>query len=630
MLTWIWARKYNLVRASRPLVKSEKIYQALFECAPDATLVVDREGTIVHANIRLQQLVGCDQNELQGSPYCSFFSSTGTLQQELEKLFGKSCEMTPVNVVGVMAVNKSGVGIPLEASLIPVKTNAGESSMVAITFRTADRMQKTEAELLKKNQLLQLAESIIMMGHWQWDLRTNNVLWSDNLYEIFGHERGGNITYDIYFNYIHPDDREYIGAMVTTFIDERKFENVYHRILLADGSVKNILLMGLVITNEQNEVVEMVGTCQDVTEQKMAEKKFRGLLESAPDAMIIVEEGGLIQLVNAQAENVFGYKKEELIGQQVEVLIPERFRHEHDKNRSGFFLDSKTRPMGAGLELLGLRKDGSEFPIEISLSPLEIEEGKLVSAAIRDITDRKRAEKELEAYNQQLQFKNKELEQFAFIASHDLQEPLSTVISLSSMLDRRHGEQLSADGKKNLLYIQQATSRMSELVRGLLDYSRIGRNRTLQNVDCNILLKEIKEDLANRIEQTHAEIQLGKLPTLTGYQTEMRLLFQNLISNALKFRKEGDMPQIKISASKKQGEWLFSIQDNGIGIADEHKEKIFIIFQRLHSRKRFNGTGIGLAHCHKIVDLHGGRIWVDSKPGDGSVFYFTIPAKKHG
>jgi PAS domain S-box-containing protein len=611
-------------------VKSENIYQALFECAPDATLVVDREGTIVHANTRLQKLVECDQNELLGSSYCSFFSSTGTLQKELEKLFGKSCEMNPVKVVGVMAVNKSEVGTSLEASLVPVKMDAGESSMVAITFRTADRMQKTEAELLRKNQLLQLAESIIMMGHWQWDLRTNNVLWSNNLYEIFGQEKGSSITYDIYFNYVHPEDMEYVSGLVKKSIKEKKFHDFFHRILLADGRVKNIHLMGLVITNDQDEVVEMVGACQDVTEQKMAEKKFKGLLESAPDAMIIVEEGGLIQLVNAQAENVFGYKKEELIGQQVEVLIPERFRHEHDKNRSGFFASPNTRSMGAGLELLGLRKDGSEFPIEISLSPLEIEEGKLVSAAIRDITDRKRAEKELEAYNQQLQFKNKELEQFAFIASHDLQEPLSTVISLSSILDRRQGEQLSADGKKNLLYIQQATSRMSELVRGLLDYSRIGRNRTLQNVDCNILLKEIKEDLANRIEQTHAEIQLGKLPTLIGYQTEMRLLFQNLISNALKFRKEGDMPQIKISASKKQGEWLFSIQDNGIGIADEHKEKIFIIFQRLHSRKRFNGTGIGLAHCHKIVDLHGGRIWVDSKPGDGSVFYFTIPAKKHG
>lgn len=358
------------------------------------------------------------------------------------------------------------------------------------------------------------------------------------------------------------------------------------------------------------------------------------LLETAPDSMVIVNDRGIIVLINAQTERLFGYSRKELIGKEVEILIPERFTN-HSTHRHNFFANPKTRSMGVGLELYGKHKEGKEFPVEISLSPLITDEGTFVSAAIRDISEKKELEKQILDSNlllekkvqqrtSELERKNKELEQFAYVASHDLQEPLRTISSFVDLFSNRYKGQVDDEADKMLSYIVQASDRMKILIKDLLDYSRLGRTKDLKEFNCNELVNEVLLDLQTLINNTNTTITVNELPVIKGYPTEMKLLFQNLISNSIKFKKENVDPAISITAQQENGFWKFSVQDNGIGIEEKYKERIFVIFQRLHTRSKFEGSGIGLAHCKKIVELHDGNIWVESTPGEGSTFYFTI------
>jgi len=389
-----------------------------------------------------------------------------------------------------------------------------------------------------------------------------------------------------------------------------------------------------ILANNFNSMAEELE--RSIKEFQQAQQKFKGLLESAPDAIVIVSEKGIIHMINNQCENIFGYKKEELEGCNVEMLLPERYRGKHPEHRQLFFDNPRARPMGASLELLGLRKNGEEFPVEISLSPLKTEEGVLVTAAIRDISEKKALENEIKEANlsleqkvkqrtAELEIKNKELEQFAYVASHDLQEPLRTTSSFVELLRKQYYNKIDENADRYINYVVQASDRMKTLIKDLLDYSRIGRGNESRQVDCNVLVQEVLADLHNVIVENGVYIKTSPLPMLySAYATELKSLFQNLVSNSIKFRKPGITPVIHIDAKQTNGFWQFSVKDNGIGIEDQYLERIFVIFQRLHNRSTYDGSGIGLAHSKKIAELHGGKIWVQSEPGVGSTFYFTI------
>ena len=233
-------------------------------------------------------------------------------------------------------------------------------------------------------------------------------------------------------------------------------------------------------------------------------------------------------------------------------------------------------------------------------------------------------EKKVRQRTAQIESKNKELEQFAYVASHDLQEPLRTISAFVELLQQQYQGQLDENADKFLNYLLQASERMKTLIKDLLDYSRIGREKEPRQVDCNRLVQEVMADLDKIIEETGTTVHADALPVLQAYPTELKLLFQNLISNSIKFRKADQAPAIDIGSVRENGHWKFFVQDNGIGIEPQFLERIFIIFQRLHTRSEYEGSGIGLAHCKKIVELHGGRIWAESTPGKGSRFFFTI------
>jgi len=355
------------------------------------------------------------------------------------------------------------------------------------------------------------------------------------------------------------------------------------------------------------------------------ENKYRGLLEAAPDAMVVVNQAGKIVLLNLQAETQFGYRRDELLGQKMSNIVPSGFpeRLVADSLRSAE--DALAQQIGTGIELTARRKDGSEFPIEIMLSPLKSADGVLVTAAIRDITARRNSEAQLLEKVKELNRSNEELQQFAYIASHDLQEPLRMVASYTALLARRYKGKLDSDADDFIAFAVDGASRMQLLIRDLLAYSRVGsKGKELVDTSSAEALQHAIHNLRGAIEGSSALVTHDALPSVMADEMQLTQLFQNLVGNAIKYRRAG-VPRVHITAVPNDAnKWMFSVQDNGLGIESQFFEKIFGVFQRLHKREEFDGTGIGLAICKKIVERHGGTISVESTFGEGSTFYFPL------
>jgi PAS domain S-box-containing protein len=383
---------------------------------------------------------------------------------------------------------------------------------------------------------------------------------------------------------------------------------------------------------ENAEGILVTAAIRDISVRKAAEKhlgqmegRYRGLLEAAPDAMVVVNQTGKIVLLNVQAENQFGYSRDELLGRQVKTIIPEGFAERLVADALRSAEDALAQQIGTGIELSGLRRNGSIFPIEIMLSPLDSAEGLLITAAVRDITARKKGEADLLSKVDELKRSNEELGQFAYIASHDLQEPLRMVASYTQLLSRRYKGKLDSDADEFIAFAVDGADRMQRLIQDLLAYSRVGTKG-------NELVETLREEALQRalinlretIRESGAMVTHDPMPAVLADEMQLTQLFQNLVGNAIKYQK-GGVPKVHISAAMNGAQnWIFSVKDNGLGIDPQYFERIFGMFQRLHKRDEFAGTGIGLAICKKIVERHGGNISVESQPGQGSTFRFSL------
>lgn len=371
---------------------------------------------------------------------------------------------------------------------------------------------------------------------------------------------------------------------------------------------------------------------RDITERKLQENKFRNLLESAPDAMIIVNREGQIQLVNAQAEKLFGYSRNEMIGSPVELLVPERLQDQHANHRDTYTHSPKARPMGIGLALHGRRKDGSEFPVEISLSPIETEEGVLISGAVRDVTERHRFDQQIRQLNEELKQRvaelghiNRELETFSYSVSHDLRAPLRHIDGFARILNEEHSAEISTDARKYLERILDSANHMGDLIDDLLNLARIGRKELVRkDVDLGAMARRVAAEVASEAPDRKLEWQIDPLPKIECDPGLLSLVFSNLMSNAVKFTKHQQRPSVHVGVVSVDGEHAIFVRDNGVGFEQKYADKLFGVFQRLHSQHEFEGTGIGLATVQRIIHRHGGRIWAEAERGCGATFFFTL------
>ncbi|HXY57480.1 MAG TPA: ATP-binding protein [Methylocystis sp.] len=361
---------------------------------------------------------------------------------------------------------------------------------------------------------------------------------------------------------------------------------------------------------------------------------MRVAFEAAPNGAVIVDGDGAILHVNAQLERDFGYDRAELVGEKIEVLLPDRDRGGHVGMRMRFMGANESRLMGRGRDLTGRRKDGAEFPIEIGLNTVKTPQGPVVIASVADISERKATEerlqfyaRELEARNKDLSHSNQELDDFAYIASHDLKEPLRGIHNYASFLNEDYADKLGDDGRAKLATIARLAQRLEELIDTLLIYSRVGRvDLALQETNLDAILCDVLDSLAISLKEKGVEVRVPEpLPRLYCDGARVAEVFRNLVSNALKYNDKPDK-WVEIGFERPlEGATRFYVRDNGVGIREKHLDHVFRIFKRLHARDQYGGgAGAGLAIVKKIVERHRGRIWVESVPGEGSVFRFTL------
>ena len=620
---------------SRDLSKSKETeakYRGLLEAAPDAMVVVNQAGEIVLLNVQAEKQFGYRRDELIGQKVKNIIP-----QGFAERLIAddlRSTEDAKAQQIGtgieLTGERKDGSEFPIEIMLSPLESPDGTLVTAAIRDISVRKIaEKRLAQMEGRYRgLLEAAPDAMVVVNQAGEIVLLNV----QAEKQFGYRRDELIAQKV-TNIIPVGFAERLIADDLRSSEDALAQQIGTGIELIgrrkDGTEFPIEIMLSPLESPEGTLV--TAAVRDISVRRTAEihlaqmeGRYRGLLEAAPDAMVVVSQAGEIVLLNVQAEKQFGYRRDKLLGQKVTNIIPVGFAERLIADGLRSSEDALAQQIGTGIELNGQRQDGSQFPIELMLSPLESPEGTLVTAAIRDISVRKKAEAHLLQKVEELNRSNEELGQFAYIASHDLQEPLRMVASYTQLLSRRYKGKLDADADEFIAFAVDGASRMQRLIQDLLAYSRVGtKGKELGDIASEDAFEQALVNLRGAIADSGAVVTHDALPRVVADERQLTQLFQNLVGNAIKYQNAG-IPRIHIAAKNGGKRWTFSVKDNGLGIDSQYFDKIFGMFQRLHKREEFAGTGIGLAICKKIVERHGGNISVESQPGHGSTFRFTL------
>jgi PAS domain S-box-containing protein len=618
------------------LKESQDRLQGIIDSAMDAIITIDETHNIVMFNRAAEEMFRCRAGEAVGTPVHRFlpvrfraahgrhirnFGATGTTNRAMGAL------------EPLCAMRTSGQEFPIEASISQMEC-AGRKLFTVIVRDISER-RMIEDQLRDQAQILDMAQVM---------LREKNgriLLWTagaEKMYGFSAEEALGRISHDL-LNTRFPKSLADIEQQLDMF--GRWEGELFHR--KKDGTEISVAALMVVEQRVPGRESRILVAVSDTSARKQAEQKLRdsqakftAIIESAMDAIIAIDVDQRIVLFNPAAERMFCMAAGQALGQPLERFIPEPYRAAHGEHVKHFGRTGTTsRAMGTLGSIRGLRASGEEFPIEASISQLLVGDTKLFTVILRDISERKRTEDEIHKLNEdlerrveertaQLQLVNHELEAFTYSVSHDLRAPIRHIDGFAKLLVEEAAAGLSPEANRYLQRIQQGSRRMGTLVDELLDLTRVGRHALrVQATDLRALVGEVVTMLQPEYEGRKVEWKLGELPQVMCDAALVRQVFQNLISNALKYSRPRERTVIEVGRIPGQEDTLF-VRDNGVGFSMKYADKLFGVFQRLHRAEEFEGTGIGLATVHRIIQKHGGKVWAESEADRGATFYFTL------
>ncbi len=531
----------------------------------------------------------------------------------------------------------------------------GKAVSMKGTIMDVTQKYKLLQSLQQSQELYQQAQALTHIGNWSWCIADDEVLWSDEMYRIYGlPPQSEKITFERFMSFLTAADREKRSQEIQQSLQTHQAQDYFIKITAADGKIKMLKGKGEVITDAFNQPQKLNGTCQDVTKEYLLNKElqekeqnFKQLINNAPDAVIVINAESIITLWNPKTETIFGWTAAEVIDKPLtDTIIPARYKAAHEQGMKRFLDTGEAHILNKTLELTACDKNKNEFYISLTISQTTQAGQTAFIAFVRDISEQKNTQLELQNKTDLLEYKNlelkrinEELESFNFAASHDLQEPLRKIHTYSSRILDKSKQLLPPQVASDFDKIMTAAARMQNLIQDLLQFSQ----NTLQEqqaepVNLNAIIEEVKNSFLSDIEEKQVQLNVEQLPVVKVAAFQFLQLFINLLSNAIKYQQPGVSPVITISSTVINSSNInfagilpatnylrISVADNGIGFEQEYAEKIFDLFTRLHSRQKYEGTGIGLATCKKIVHNHQGFINAQSSPGKGAAFYIYLP-----
>jgi PAS domain S-box-containing protein len=611
------------------LASQKSLADTIIETLPGLFFLIDHNERILRWNEELERVSGCSAAEIAARHPLEFFApeTRAHLADKMREAFVAGTANAEAELIAEDGTRHARWFTSKRVMLSDGPALVGVG--IDISERRAAEERTTREKELSDNIIGSLPGVFYMFNDQGQFLRWNETFATVSQYS------GEEIARMHPTEFFEGEGREHIGERIGQVL-LTGHATAEADFVSKDGSRAPYFFTGQRVMVDGRPCV--IGMGIDVTERKRATEAmqraksaqlFATLLESAPDAMVVSDRSGTIVFANSQTERLFGIPRERLLGQPLGSLVPTELR-ERPRDPDG-------PPVTISVEADGRRADGSTVPVEIKLRRIETDDGPLLTSALRDITDRRRAEAEIRRLNTDLELRvvertrelersNADLEQFAYVASHDLQEPLRAVASFTQLLARRYRDRLDGDALRFIDRTGAAVTRMQALIRDLLAYSRVGtRADGFTLIDCEQMLADVLDDLHAGIAETEAVVTHDPLPSIAGDASQLRQLFQNLVGNAIKFRGTA-APRVHIAVRRDGELWRFAVSDNGIGIESDYTERVFVIFQRLHSRRDYPGTGVGLAICKRIVEGHGGRIWVESAIDRGTTVRFDLPA----